>query len=250
MYRHAGSCPICETAVTFASGNAWYRDNLRCPLCLSVVRERALALALDEVAPDWRGLAIHESSPARRGIAVKLRREAPGYVASQFFRFGRPEAMLRSGRHEDLAAQRFPDGRFDLVIALDVMEHVFEPAKVFREIYRTLKPGGHCLLTFPIHKNQAAAVRRRAERTKLGFVGHLVEPPQYHGNSIGRGRALVTFDYGYAIGQQIPQWAPFEVDIRHFHDEDHGILGEYTDVVICRRPASTFQTGLPCLGDP
>ncbi|QEX18342.1 methyltransferase [Hypericibacter terrae] len=237
MYRHAGSCPICETAVTFASGNAWYRDNLRCPLCWSVVRERALALALDAVAPDWRGLAIHESSPARRGISVKLRREAPGYVASQFFRFGCLEAMLRGGRHEDLAAQRFPDGRFDLVIALDVMEHVFEPAKVYREVYRTLKPGGYCLLTFPIDKNQAEAARRRAERTKLGFVRHLVEPPQYHGGSIGRARALVTFDYGYAIGHQIPKWAPFEVDIRHFHDEDHGILGEYTDVVICRRPA-------------
>jgi len=236
MYRHAGSCPICETAVTFASANAWYRDNLLCPLCQSVVRERALALALDAVAPDWRRLAIHESSPAGRGISVKLRREAPGYVASQFFGFGRLEALLRNSRHEDLAAQRFPDGRFDLVITLDVMEHVFEPARVYREVYRTLKPGGHYLQTFPIRKDQAEAARRRAIRTKLGFVRHLVRPPQYHGNPIGGGRSLVTFDYGYAIESQIAQWAPFEVDIRHFHDEDHGILGEHTDVVICRRP--------------
>ncbi|MGH6879874.1 MAG: hypothetical protein ACREFM_03055, partial [Hypericibacter sp.] len=99
MYRHAGFCPICETAVTFASGNAWYRDNLLCPLCRSVVRERALTLALNEVAPDWRRLAIHESSPANRGISVKLRREAAGYVASQYFGFGRLEALFRHGRH-------------------------------------------------------------------------------------------------------------------------------------------------------
>jgi SAM-dependent methyltransferase len=237
MYRHAGFCPICETAVTFASIDNWFRDNLLCPLCRSVVRERALAVVLNDVAPDWRRLAIHESSPANRGISVKLRQEAAGYIESRFFRFGRLEAMASGCRHEDLAAQRFPDGRFDLVITLDVMEHVFDPAKVYREIYRTLKPGGHYLHTFPIRKDQVEAVRRRAARTRLGIVRHLVQPPQYHGSPIGRQRSLVTFDYGYGIERQIAEWAPFDVGIRHFQDEDHGIIGAHTDVVVCRRRA-------------
>jgi SAM-dependent methyltransferase len=115
------------------------------------------------------------------------------------------------------------------------MEHVFDPAAVYREVHRTLKPGGHYLHTFPIRKNLVEAARRRAVRTRLGFVRHLVRPPEYHGSPVGRRRSLVTFDYGYAIDSQIAEWAPFDVDIRHFEDEDHGIIGEHTDVVICRR---------------
>jgi SAM-dependent methyltransferase len=234
MYSHAGFCPICETAVTFASATDWFRDHLHCPLCRSVVRERALALVLKEVAPDWRGLAIHEASPADRGLSGKLRREAAGYVSSRLYRLGRLAGMACGARHENLEAQSFPDGRFDLVITLDVMEHVFEPEKVYREIHRTLKPGGHYLHTFPIRKDQAEAVRRRALRTRMGFVRHLVVPPQYHGSPSG-GRSLVTFDYGYEIERQIAEWAPFEVGIRRLQDEHHGILGSHTDVVVCRR---------------
>lgn len=236
IYEHKGFCPICEAKVRFTAESAWYRDHLRCPGCGSVVRERALALVLGEIAPDWRRFSIHESSPVARGISLKLQQEAPGYVASQYFTKAAPGAMVDGFRNENLEAQTFADATLDLVVSLDVMEHVFDPAAAYREVFRTLKPGGIYLHTVPIHKAQVEAAARRAEIGPDGAVRHLAGEPSYHGNPIDPNGSLVTFDYGYDLHQQIAAWAPFEVRIIRFHDPGHGIIGEYTEVVICRKP--------------
>lgn len=41
----------------------------------------------------------------------------------------------------------FPDQHFDLIICLDVLEHVQNPEKLLSEISRCIKPGGICYLT-------------------------------------------------------------------------------------------------------
>ncbi|MDQ3740249.1 MAG: class I SAM-dependent methyltransferase [Actinomycetota bacterium] len=41
------------------------------------------------------------------------------------------------------------DQGFDLVVMMDVMEHVIDPAQVLREIHRVLRPGGRVALIFP-----------------------------------------------------------------------------------------------------
>lgn len=104
--------------------------------------------------PDWRGLAIHESSPADRGISAKLAGEAPGYVASQFFPGEEPGASVQGFRNENLEALTFPDESFDLTITLDVMEHVNQPDQVLRKVRRTLRPGGAYLFTVPTYKER------------------------------------------------------------------------------------------------
>jgi len=43
----------------------------------------------------------------------------------------------------DLGELPVEDGSVDLVMARSVMEHVTDPARVFAEIHRVLKPGGH-----------------------------------------------------------------------------------------------------------
>lgn len=42
-----------------------------------------------------------------------------------------------------------PDASFDAAIAIDIIEHVEHPEVFVRELYRTLKPGGRLLITFP-----------------------------------------------------------------------------------------------------
>lgn len=43
----------------------------------------------------------------------------------------------------------FKSGEFDAVFALEVLEHVFEPIKVLREIKRVLKRGGYAVFLVP-----------------------------------------------------------------------------------------------------
>ena len=43
----------------------------------------------------------------------------------------------------DLGALPLPDASVDLAMARSVMEHVTDPAAVYREMHRVLKPGGH-----------------------------------------------------------------------------------------------------------
>lgn len=234
-YSLSGFCPCCDHLVSFQSENDWYRDNLLCPRCASVVRERALALVLEEIAPQWRRLQIHESSPANRGISQKLKVGADRYVASHFFKDQPLGCNVDGFRNENLEKQTFGDGAFDIVITLDVMEHVFHPERVYQEIFRTLKPDGYYLHTFPVRKWQVEPVVRRALLEPSGDVKHLVTEPEYHGNPIDGAGSLVIFDYGYDIGRQIAEWAPFDVRVVRFWDQTHGIIGEYTEVFVCRK---------------
>lgn len=49
----------------------------------------------------------------------------------------------------DLAAIPFPDCSTDVVLNIQVLEHVPDPQQVVNELYRVLKPGGTLLLTAP-----------------------------------------------------------------------------------------------------
>ncbi len=50
---------------------------------------------------------------------------------------------------EDAGALPFPDGSFDLVTCIEVLEHLFQPQDAAAEILRVLRPGGHLLVTVP-----------------------------------------------------------------------------------------------------
>lgn len=51
----------------------------------------------------------------------------------------------------DIDEQPFPfsDDCFDVIYCGEVIEHLFNPDHLLREIYRVLKPGGSCIITTP-----------------------------------------------------------------------------------------------------
>jgi ubiquinone/menaquinone biosynthesis C-methylase UbiE len=55
-------------------------------------------------------------------------------------------SALMAGDAETLA---FPDSTFDLVIASEVLEHLWAPENFVNETYRTLKPHGSLILETP-----------------------------------------------------------------------------------------------------
>lgn len=209
-----GFCPICKRDTVFEARGTWFRDNLICTTCPggSIPRERAVMVVLDDLVPDWRQMAIHESSPCGRGVSVILAHECSGYVQTQYFRNIQVGSIERGVRCENLEKQTFADEKFDIVITQDVMEHVFAPDQAYREIFRTLKPGGLYIHTTPIYKGKIKS-ERRASLNSDGSVQQIAEP-EYHGNPIDKLGSLVTFHYGYDLGDLITEWTPFEVEIR------------------------------------
>jgi len=63
------------------------------------------------------------------------------------------------------------DSSFDLITAVEVIEHLIYPDTVLKEVYRLLKPGGYFVLTTP---NLASAVNRVL--IALGYMPYFSEP--------------------------------------------------------------------------
>lgn len=230
-----GICPICRNRVTFTARETWLRDHLLCPSCPngSIPRERALMLVLDRMRPEWRLAALHESSPAPRGTSLKLAEECKGYVATQFFPGSAPGEKVGTFRCENLEKQSFSDRTFDVVITQDVMEHVFDPARAYSEVYRTLAPEGVYIHTTPIYKDRVNT-ERCAVMEVDGTIKHLC-PPEYHGNPVDSKGSLVTFKFGYDLPALIREWTPFNVEVIRIEAPQHGILGEFLEVIVCHR---------------
>lgn len=49
----------------------------------------------------------------------------------------------------DVTKLPFPKDSFDLAFACDVLEHVLDPTKVFKEIHRIVKKGGYIIFSIP-----------------------------------------------------------------------------------------------------
>lgn len=239
-----GHCPLCEQHTTFVAERDtpldvkwhghWFREALRCSNCKSIPRQRALAHVLQSVAPSWREFTIHESSPGGGGVSAKLRRECAGYVASQYDPDRPFGSMHESGRwrNEDLEAQTFADNSFDVVVTQDVFEHVFHPGRAAREIARTLKPGGFCVMTVPCV--QAWQTSRRRAGLVGGAVTNLL-PEQYHGNPVGDGKSLVTIDWGYDIAVYLTAHAGIPFSPFLIVDMSLGIRDEHNVVLVARK---------------
>jgi SAM-dependent methyltransferase len=71
----------------------------------------------------------------------------PGDVAFAAAR-ATPEPSLRY-RVADALDLPFSDASFDLVLCVDVIEHVGAPTALLGELHRVLRPGGHLVLTCP-----------------------------------------------------------------------------------------------------
>jgi hypothetical protein len=229
-----GRCPVCGKATRFVSHNDWLRDGLLCEGCGSIPRERAFAHCLDRYAPDWRSLTLHECAPAERLVSQRMRRECRDYIGSHFYS-DVPRGQMKGGyRSENLEALTFADASVDLHCHLDVLEHVNDPALCFSEMHRTLRPGGKMIFTTPVYEGKLST-ERRAHYGPDG-VQHFAEP-EYHGNPIDEGGALVTFHYGSDFADLILAWAPgCGVTMITINDPNIGVLGKFREVFVVEKP--------------
>jgi 2-polyprenyl-3-methyl-5-hydroxy-6-metoxy-1,4-benzoquinol methylase len=81
-------------------------------------------------------------------------------------------------RQSGLDALPFADGSFDACVSGEVLEHVADDAAAARELWRVLRPGGHCVVTVPadpalwgIEDEWAGHLRRYTQRQLADLFG-------------------------------------------------------------------------------
>jgi 2-polyprenyl-3-methyl-5-hydroxy-6-metoxy-1,4-benzoquinol methylase len=119
--------------------------------CFGYSRHR-LQTILDRCLPDdGRGLRAldvgcgtghHLAGLRRRGFEVAGVDGSPEMVARA--RAGNPSVRTECA---DVEALPFPSGQFDVVLCIEVLRYLRDPAGCLREIARVLRPGGVCLVT-------------------------------------------------------------------------------------------------------
>jgi SAM-dependent methyltransferase len=228
--KTSGFCHCCRKDTTFFSNHEWLRDNYLCTNCGSLPRERHIQRVLDTVFKGWESKLLHESSPSNDLIKQFC---GSNYSCSQLPNDQGVQAFEMDCLAENLEFLSFPDETFDLFITKDVLEHVFNPDIAIREIMRVLKKGGAHVFTAPKHK----VLKTSNPRAKLvsGEIVYLKEE-NYHGNPVGDGRALVTWDYGDDFEDLLFSWCGLKTETVLPSIHSFGLDGDYLEVFITRKP--------------
>lgn len=153
----------------------------------NIGRRDILKSVLNRHLVSQRGLSILDVGCGAGGN-IKILGEFGGVtgfdISEEALKFARTHGTFKnlvSGNAEYLP---FADESFDLVSALDVLEHIPDDHRAIREMFRVLKKGGFALITVPTHRwlwsrhDQALHHLRRYTtnelRTKLASAGFRV----------------------------------------------------------------------------
>jgi Methyltransferase domain len=230
-HARPGHCPVCSRRAVFVALTDWHRDSYACLRCGSLPRQRALMTVLEQVAPRWRDMRIHESSPDGAS-SRRIARDCAAYDASQYWP-GVPPGTSRDGvRCEDVTRLTFEDESLDLFVTQDVFEHVLHAERGFAEIARVLRPGGLHVFTVPWYWWKPTLVRARSGP---GGLEHL-EPPDYHANPVDPAGSLVVTEWGADLPEVILRHSSMTTTVHSIRDPGQGIVGAFREVMVSRKP--------------
>lgn len=134
------------------SGDASYRESQLALFRASALKQqkwRAISAAIDELPPFADALDLGSDN----GTISWLLRERGGCWRSA--ELGEEAASLiermLGERVEVLDGSRLPfeSEAFDLIVVIDLLEHVADDGELLSEMARCLRPGGHCIVNVP-----------------------------------------------------------------------------------------------------
>jgi SAM-dependent methyltransferase len=232
-FSQKGYCPCCDRSVVFVSYNNWLRDYFICTNCKSIPRERALMLMIEKHYPNWKNLKIHETSPVNRGASLKLKRTCDFYSTSQYYPNEIQGIEINGFRNENLENLTFPEQSFDIIVSQDVMEHIYNPDKAFREIARTLRPGGAHIFSVPlVNKHKPSEIWASLGKNGEPIFTH---KPEYHGNPIDPKGSPVTMHWGYDIVDYIKKTSHLETTIEYIDNLNYGVRAEFIEILLSKK---------------
>lgn len=230
-----GTCPCCGKKTIFVALDYWFRDYYQCLWCRSIPRQRAIMSVIKEKIPEYKTLKMHESSPSG-AVFRQLKKECNNYSYSYFYDSHCLGKIMGDGSsNQDLENLTFESNTFDVFITQDVMEHVNRPEKAFSEIARVLKQGGVHVFTTPLYRFQKTRPRIKIENNQIINI----LPEIYHGNPIDENGSLVTYDWGYDIGDFIEKNSGMHTEIVQFPyskaNYRSGLNADFLEVMVSRK---------------
>jgi SAM-dependent methyltransferase len=211
-----------------------WREKLCCPTCGLNGRLRStLHFAEENLAPS-EGSAVYlmeRTSPVYQWFTHRC----PATVGSEFLGdeipFGTADA--RGIRNESASRLTFEDERFDIVVSLDVIEHIPSYRRALSECARVLRDGGRLLLSAPFAVGDAGNLQR-ARRLEDGTVQHLL-PPEYHGDPIRSEGCLAYHRFGWALLEDLLRSGFREARAFTYWSMEFGYLGDGMLLVVASR---------------
>jgi SAM-dependent methyltransferase len=207
MFSLDGFCVPCGRPSTFrlnrrplfaaeTSGPNW-REGLHCEGCGMNNRIRSMAWITERVAGERERPQIYATERRTAFYDWLATRYGEGVVGSEYLDpTVEPGRVVDGIRHEDVERLSFDDAKFDVVVSMDVLEHVNDPARAIEQIARVLKPEGELLLSVPFFAGSPSNIRR-SQILDGEVVHHL--PPEYHGASPPGQGWLVFWDFGWEL---------------------------------------------------
>ena len=200
----SGYCSCCAEVEVFVGEDP--REGYCCPKCNLNARVRATYEVFAKSAPQASAVYMTEQSTS---AFAWMQGRHPNVRGSEF----EPDIVKREilaknlallGGHgevafEDVTRLSLESGSLDIVLSLDVLEHVPDCRAAFSEFARVLSPGGLLIATFPFIDCETTLVR--ATLNQDGSIQHHVKP-EYHGDPIG-GPVLCFYHFGWDVLQWV-----------------------------------------------
>jgi SAM-dependent methyltransferase len=159
----------------------WYRALLDHVLPRLALRESRVL----DVGAGYGLLVPHLQPRVARYVGVDL-------ALSAVRQFPASSPRRAHGVVADGTALPFPNGSFDLVLCLEVIEHAADPPRLVDECFRVARPGGHVLFSTPNYRNLFLLPTLLADLGLPGARRYMNRPPLARTTTAGRLRRLVA----------------------------------------------------------
>lgn len=198
--RVKGYCEVCNRFVhfyveekVFASKKESFRETLVCPRCGLSNRMRMTYSIISKYATMDNMYITEQVTP----FFKELKKKYPRLIGSEFISGEcEPGSINNKIRHEDICNLSFDSNSLEMVISLDVLEHVYDYHDAIDEVYRVLKDKGIFIFSVPfLYKQNEEQIRVIRENGKDIYICK----PEYHGNPLSKDGSLVYRIPGWSL---------------------------------------------------
>lgn len=135
-----------------------------------------------------------------------------------------PGTVVNGIRHEDLCQLSFEQNKFDLVICLEVLEHIYDYSQAIDQLYRVTNSGGKLILSVPFTPLNKENTTRCYYNDKNELIHEL--KPEYHGDPVGDNKGILCYRYyGWQLIDELKQVGFKKAELISVWSGYYGIIG-------------------------